>query len=45
MKFLIKKISASSGNPHVSTAIPGATKKEQLLEKLKSLDVVEKLNK
>ena len=31
-------------NPHVTTAILGATKKEQLLENLKALDAVEKLN-
>lgn len=31
-------------NPDVTTAILGASKKEQLLENLKSLDVVEKLN-
>jgi voltage-dependent potassium channel beta subunit len=30
-------------NPHVSTAILGATKKQQLIENLKSLEVVEKL--
>lgn len=30
-------------NPHVTTAILGATKKEQLLENLKALDVVPKL--
>jgi voltage-dependent potassium channel beta subunit len=31
-------------NPNVTTAILGATKKEQLLENLKALEVVEKLN-
>lgn len=30
-------------NPHVTTAILGATKKEQLLDNLKSLEVMEKL--
>ena len=30
-------------NPHVTTAILGATRKEQLLENLKALDAVEKL--
>ena len=30
-------------NPHVTTAILGATKKEQLLENLKSMEVIEKL--
>ncbi len=30
-------------NPHVSTAILGATKKQQLLDNLKALEVVEKL--
>jgi aryl-alcohol dehydrogenase-like predicted oxidoreductase len=30
-------------NPNVTTAILGATKKEQLLENLKALDVTEKL--
>lgn len=30
-------------NPHVTTAILGATKKEQLLENLKAMDAVEKL--
>lgn len=30
-------------NPHVTTAILGATKKQQLLDNLKALDVVEKL--
>jgi aryl-alcohol dehydrogenase-like predicted oxidoreductase len=30
-------------NPNVTTAILGATKKEQLLENLKALEVVEKL--
>jgi len=30
-------------NPNVSTAILGATKKQQLLDNLKALDVVEKL--
>jgi aryl-alcohol dehydrogenase-like predicted oxidoreductase len=31
-------------NPNVTTAILGATRKEQLLENLKSLDALEKLN-
>ncbi len=31
-------------NPHVSTVILGATKKQQLLDNLKSLEAVEKLN-
>ena len=31
-------------NPNVTTAILGATKKEQLVENLKALDVVPKLN-
>jgi len=31
-------------NPHVTTAILGATRKEQLLENLKALDAMEKLN-
>jgi aryl-alcohol dehydrogenase-like predicted oxidoreductase len=31
-------------NPHVTTAILGATQKEQLLENLRSLDAVEKLS-
>jgi aryl-alcohol dehydrogenase-like predicted oxidoreductase len=30
-------------NPHVTTAILGATKKEQLTENLKAIDVIEKL--
>jgi len=30
-------------NPHVTTAILGATKKEQLLDNLKSIEVMEKL--
>jgi voltage-dependent potassium channel beta subunit len=32
-------------NPNVTTAILGATKKEQLLENLKALDILPKLNK
>ena len=31
-------------NPNVTTAILGATKKEQLLENLKALDILPKLN-
>ena len=31
-------------NPNVTTAILGATRKEQLLENLKALDAAEKLN-
>jgi aryl-alcohol dehydrogenase-like predicted oxidoreductase len=31
-------------NPNVTTAIIGATKKEQLLDNLKSIEAVEKLN-
>ena len=31
-------------NPNVTTAILGATKKEQLLENLKALELVEKLS-
>jgi aryl-alcohol dehydrogenase-like predicted oxidoreductase len=30
-------------NPHVTTAILGATRKEQLTENLKAIDVIEKL--
>ena len=30
-------------NPHVTTAILGATKKQQLLENLKAVEVVDKL--
>jgi aryl-alcohol dehydrogenase-like predicted oxidoreductase len=30
-------------NPHVTTAILGATKKEQLMENLKSVEIMEKL--
>jgi aryl-alcohol dehydrogenase-like predicted oxidoreductase len=31
-------------NPHVTTAILGATNKKQLLENLKSIDIIPKLN-
>ena len=49
---IAKKLDASTAslsiawcikNPHVTTAILGATKKEQLMENLKSIEVMEKL--